>query len=221
MTDLRIALVDDDLMVRTTLTHYLATAPEIKIVLSTEDPAQAIAAARGGELDLVLMDVHMPGMDGIEATAQLKRVAPNVPVLVLTTFDEDTHMLGALAAGASGFLLKDITPQALVDSIRVAAGGGQVVAPNPAKRLVNRMVAQEPTPQEPSDLGLTERELSVIREVCRASSNRQVAKELHLSESTVKSYLSTIMDKMGVDSRMGLAFRAFELGLVEPPKPRT
>lgn len=121
---LRLALVDDDLMVRSALSTYLVSAPDLQIVLSTDDASQVIRAVEAGELDLVIMDVHMPGLDGIEATARIKEVSPDLPVLVLTTFDEDAHLLGALAAGASGFLLKDIEPQALIDSIRVAAGGG-------------------------------------------------------------------------------------------------
>ena len=218
---LRLALVDDDLMVRSALSTYLVAAPDLQIVLSTDDASQVIRAVEAGELDLVIMDVHMPGLDGIEATARIKEVSPDLPVLVLTTFDEDAHLLGALAAGASGFLLKDIDPQALIDSIRVAAGGGRVVAPKPTQRLLERVMAnyeeEQPTPFPPLDLGLTEREITVVREVCRASSNRQIARSLHLSEATVKSYLSTIMEKLGVDSRLAVALRAFEVGLVEPP----
>ena len=218
---LRLALVDDDLMVRSALTNYLMTAPDLQIVLSTDDAYQVIRAVEAGELDLVIMDVHMPGFDGIEATARIKEVSPDLPVLVLTTFDEDSYLLGALAAGASGFLLKDIDPQALIDSIKVAAGGGRVVAPKPTQRLLERVMAnyedEQAPPSPPLDLGLTEREISVVREVCRASSNRQIARSLHLSEATVKSYLSTIMEKLGVDSRLAVALRAFEVGLVEPP----
>ena len=218
---LRLALVDDDLMVRSALSTYLVAAPDLQIVLSTDDASQVIRAVEAGELDLVIMDVHMPGLDGIEATARIKEVSPDLPVLVLTTFDEDAHLLGALAAGASGFLLKDIDPQALIDSIKVAAGGGRVVAPKPTQRLLERVMAnyedEQATPSPPLDLGLTEREISVVREVCRASSNRQIARSLHLSEATVKSYLSTIMEKLGVDSRLAVALRAFEVGLVEPP----
>ncbi len=218
---LRLALVDDDLMVRSALSTYLVAAPDLQIVLSTDDASQVIRAVEAGELDLVIMDVHMPGLDGIEATARIKEVSPDLPVLVLTTFDEDSYLLGALAAGASGFLLKDIDPQALIDSIKVAAGGGRVGAPKPTQRLLERVMAnyeeEQPTPFPPLDLGLTEREISVVREVCRASSNRQIARSLHLSEATVKSYLSTIMEKLGVDSRLAVALRAFEVGLVEPP----
>ncbi len=218
---LRLALVDDDLMVRSALSTYLVAAPDLQIVLSTDDASQVIRAVEAGELDLVIMDVHMPGFDGIEATARIKEVSPDLPVLVLTTFDEDSYLLGALAAGASGFLLKDIDPQALIDSIRVAAGGGRVVAPKPTQRLLERVMAnyedEQATPSPPLDLGLTEREITVVREVCRASSNRQIARSLHLSEATVKSYLSTIMEKLGVDSRLAVALRAFEVGLVEPP----
>lgn len=219
---LRLAIVDDDLMVRSALANYLTLAPDMQIVLSTDDATVAVDAAGNGTVDLVLMDVHMPGLDGIEATAQLKAVAPSVPVLVLTTFDEDAHMLGALAAGASGFLLKDIAPQALIDSIRVAQQGGRVVAPTPSKRLVERLMTSHGTQQSqpPVDLGLTEREISVVREVCRASTNRQIARDLNLSEATVKSYLSTIMEKLGVDSRLAVALRAFEAGLVAPPGQR-
>ncbi|MDO5092023.1 MAG: response regulator transcription factor [Propionibacteriaceae bacterium] len=223
MTDtLRIALVDDDVMVRSALANYLAAVNDMEITLSTARPEEAIAAAGRGELDLVVMDVHMPGrLDGIEATAQLKTVAPDLPVLMLTTFDEDSNMLGALAAGASGFLLKDIDPQGLINSIRVAVSGGRVVAPAPARRLVERVVLHESEPQPPTppdSLGLTEREVSVIQEVCRASSNRQIARTLHLSEATVKSYLSTIMEKLGVGSRLAVAIKAFEAGLVDPVK---
>lgn len=219
---LRVALVDDDLMVRTALAQYLAPAGDLEVVLSTGDAREAIALAEGAGVDLVLMDVHMAGLGGIEATALIKKVAPDLPVLVLTTFDEDEHMLGALAAGASGFLLKDIAPRALIDSIRVAASGGRVLAPRPSQRLVERYVAApavEAGPAAPvTDLGLTNREIDVVREVCRASSNRQIAKALGLSESTVKSYLSTVMEKLGATSRLEVALRAFEAGLVSPPE---
>lgn len=219
---LRVALVDDDLMVRTALTQYLAPAEDMEIVLSTGDAREAVALAEGDGVDLVLMDVHMAGLDGIEATALIAEVAPGLPVLVLTTFDEDEHMLGALAAGASGFLLKDIQPRMLIDSIRVAASGGRVLAPRPSQRLVERVAAApvaEMVPQAPvSDLGLTNREIDVVREVCRASSNRQIARTLGLSESTVKSYLSTVMEKLGATSRLEVALRAFEVGMVPPPE---
>lgn len=219
---LRVALVDDDLMVRTVLAQYLAPAQDMEIVLSTGDAREAIALVEAAGADLVLMDVHMPGLDGIEATAQIKKVAPALPVLVLTTFDEDEHMLGALAAGASGFLLKDIRPSTLVDSIRVAASGGRVMSPRPSQRLVDRFVvapaAQAEPPAPATDLGLTNREIDVVREVCRASSNRQIARALGLSESTVKSYLSAVMEKLGATSRLEVALRAFEAGLVPPPE---
>lgn len=219
---LRIALVDDDFMVRTALAQYLTPAGDMEVVLSTADAREAIALAKAAEVDVVLMDVHMPGLDGIEATAQMTKEAPGVPVLVLTTFDEDENMFGALAAGAAGFLLKDIQPRTLVDSVRVAASGGRVLAPQSSQRLVERYSA--PPPEEvapeppPSDLDLTRREIDVVREVCRASSNRQIARELGLSESTVKSYLSTVMEKLGATSRLEVALRAFEAGLVPPPE---
>lgn len=219
---MRVALVDDDLMVRMALAQYLAPAEDMQIVLSTADAREAVVLAEDAGVDLVLMDVHMAGLDGIEATAIIKKVAPDLPVLVLTTFDEDEHMLGALAAGASGFLLKDISPRMLIDSIRVAASGGRVLAPRPSQRLVERFAAAPEivaVPDVPAtDLGLTKREIDVVREVCRASSNRLIARALGLSESTVKSYLSTVMEKLGATSRLEVALRAFEAGMVPPPE---
>lgn len=215
---LRVAVIDDDIMVRSALGNYLAVADDMEVTLSTARPEEVIAAASRDELDIVITDVQMPGMDGIELTSRLKEVAPKLPVLVLTTFDLDDHMLGALSAGASGFLLKDVDPQGLLNSVRVAVSGGRVVAPAPVQRLVHRAVSEESETRpskSPESLGLTERELTVVREMCRGLGNREIAKALHLSEATIKSYVSAIMQKMGVNSRTLAVIEALRAGVAD------
>ncbi|WP_172797081.1 response regulator transcription factor [Devriesea agamarum] len=221
------AVVDDDSIVRDALTSFLAPADDIEVVGTCENGREAVDLSASGAVDLVLMDVQMPVMDGIEATSRIKDIAPQVTVVILTTFDTDAGMLTALEAGASGFLLKDTRPEALIDVLRTAhCGAATVVTPRMAKRLV-RHSHPEPvaeacaTPEEVAkSLGLTTRECQIIHELCDAASNSEIGTRLCLSESTVKSYVSSIMMKLGCTSRLKVVIRAFELGLARPPHQR-
>lgn len=208
----RVAIVDDDALVRATLATYLQSAEGFVIVHSCADGAQALAALDAAPVDVVLMDMRMPVLDGVTATAHIRRSHPDTRVLVLTSFDEDASVSSALAAGASGFLLKDTPPQAMVDAIRSALQGTTVVSPAPMSRLVRRDSAAYPDPQA-SGVHLSPRELEILALLCEACSNSEIAEALGVAESTVKTHVSSIMMKLGVTSRLKAVVRAYELGL--------
>ena len=200
---IRIAVVDDDNAVLQSLTAYLATAPDIKLV----------GLATKHHPDILMTDVRMPIMDGISAVEQVRLLAPDVKVVLLTTFDDDEAMLAGLQAGASGFLLKNTSPEDLVGGLRQVAAGGTVVSPGPTGRLVKNYLV--PLPPEPSpDIQLSKREMDVLELLCQAYSNAEIAQKLYVQESTVKSHLSSIMSKLQVNSRLKVVVRAYELGLV-------
>ena len=160
------------------------------------------------------MDVRMPKLDGIQATQALRSTVPNIKILVITSFDEDGAVRDALSAGANGFLLKDTSPTGLVDAIRAVMQGTSVVSPGPITSLLlqdKRRARPVPAPE----LGLSPRELQILRLLCAAYSNTEIAEELFVSESTVKTHVSGIMTKMQVPSRLKAVVRAYELGLVE------
>lgn len=202
----RVLLVDDHPVVRTGLRMLLTTA-EIEVVAEADNGLDAVRFAGEHDVDVVLMDLQMgPGIDGVAATAQIL-AQPDAPrVLILTTYDTDRNILRAVEAGASGYLLKDAPPDDLVDAVHRAARGETVLAPVVADRLLARLRNPAPT--------LSARELEVLRQVSRGRSNREVAKELFLSEATVKTHLVHVFEKLGVDSRTGAVARARELGLL-------
>lgn len=219
----RVLIADDDSIVRAALTGYVEQATDLTVIDTSADGAAAVARVREGGVDVVLMDVRMPGTGGIEAVAQIRQFDADVTIIVLTTFDTDENMLAALGAGANGFLLKDTRPESLIDAIRVAHHGGSIVSSQPASRLVSRASATTqsektvtPSRETAAEI-LTSREIDVLHELCRAASNQEIAERLDLSESTVKSYVSSTMTKLGCQSRLKVVIRAFELGLVEPP----
>jgi DNA-binding NarL/FixJ family response regulator len=217
----RVLIADDQAIVRSGFRVLLESEPDIEIVGEAEDGMQAVALARRRDADLVLMDVRMPRMDGLEATRAL--AGPDVPpqeridVLVVTTFDADEYVFGALRAGAAGFLLKDAQPEVLVDAIRAVAGGRGLVDPEVTRRLIARFAEMAPDPERGRALGaLSERERAVLLELATGRSNAEIARALGVEESTVKSHVSAVLAKLGLRSRVQAVILAYESGLVLP-----
>lgn len=209
-----VAIVDDDAIVRAALVAYLTSAEGFEVRHELTNGAEAVSVITRDPVDVVVMDVRMPKLDGIQATQALRSTVPNIKILVITSFDEDGAVRDALSAGANGFLLKDTSPTGLVDAIRAVMQGTSVVSPGPITSLLlqdKRRARPVPAPE----LGLSPRELQILRLLCAAYSNTEIAEELFVSESTVKTHVSAIMTKMQVPSRLKAVVRAYELGLVE------
>jgi len=215
---IRVLVVDDQALVRGGFRLILESQPDFEVVGEAENGMQALARARELRPDVVLMDVRMPVMDGLEATRQLlaRRDAPRV--LMLTTFDLDEYVYDALRAGASGFLLKDVRPEQLADAVRVVAAGETLLAPVITRRLVEQYVRRaRPGTTTPAALAsLTERELEVLGQIARGRSNAEIAGELYLSEATVKSHVTRVFAKLSLRDRAQAVVVAYESGLVEP-----
>jgi DNA-binding NarL/FixJ family response regulator len=211
---LRVVVVDDQELVRSGFALILERAG-MQVVGQAADGVEAIEVVRATAPDVVLMDVRMPRLDGIEATRQVLAEQPDVKVMALTTFDLDEYVYAAVRAGASGFLLKDVSPDRLVQGVRAVAHGETMLAPALTRRLLERFAAA-PLPGElPEDLArLTERELDVLRLVARGLSNAAIGGELFLSEATVKTYVSRLLTKLNLRDRVQLAVLAYESGLV-------
>ncbi|TPG16813.1 response regulator [Pedococcus bigeumensis] len=212
----RVVLVDDQELVRVGFRLVLERAG-FAVVGEAADGLQAVAVARQTTPDVVLMDVRMPRMDGIEATRRIVAAHPRTRVLALTTFDLDRFVYAAVSAGASGFLLKDVPPDDLAHAVRVVARGEAMLAPVLTRRLLERFTSS-PTPgQLPSPLrDLPERDLDILRLVARGLSNAEIGTELHLSLSTVKTYVSRLLTHLNLRDRLQLAVLAYESGLVTP-----
>ncbi|GGS55947.1 DNA-binding response regulator [Planobispora rosea] len=221
---IRVLLVDDQPLLRTGFRLILEAEPDITVVGEAGDGKAAQDQSRALLPDVVLMDIRMPGVDGIEATRRIAREAAagaHVPrVLVLTTFDLDEYIVEALRAGASGFLLKDVPPDELVQAIRVVAAGDAIVAPSVTRRLLDRFSTRLPaaSPQSaPARLDrLTERELEVLRLIARGMSNAEIAAELVVSETTVKTHVGNVLTKLGLRDRVQAVVLAYETGLITP-----
>jgi DNA-binding NarL/FixJ family response regulator len=218
---IRVLVVDDQALVRGGFRLILESQPGLEVVGEAADGREALAKARELRPDVVLMDVRMPGMDGLEATRRLlsERDAPRV--LMLTTFDLDEYVYDALRAGASGFLLKDVRPEQLADAVRVVAEGETLLAPVITQRLVQQYVRRlRPGTTRPAALdSLTERELAVLRLIARGRSNAEIASDLFLSETTVKTHVSHVFGKLGLRDRAQAVVLAYESGLIEPGAP--
>jgi DNA-binding NarL/FixJ family response regulator len=212
---IRVLIVDDQDLVRAGFRMILEQAG-IQIAGEAGDGVDAVAQAVATTPDVVLMDVRMPRMDGIEATRRIHQRLPDVKVVALTTFDLDEYVYDVIRAGAVGFLLKDISPADLVHSIHAVARGDSMLAPSLTRRLLERYVAR-PRPGVRSDSlsALTERELSVLADLSRGHSNAEIASALFLSEATVKTYISRLLSKLGLRDRVQLAILAYESGLVD------
>ncbi|MDT0186429.1 response regulator transcription factor [Microbacterium sp. ARD31] len=219
MTDpLRVLLVDDHAMVRSGFAMVLSVEDDIEVVGEAADGLQAIERARESRPDVVLMDVQMPRMDGIEATRHL--VADDLGhVVIVTTFDRDDYLFDALRAGASGFLLKNAGPEQLLDAVRAAGRGHALLAPEVTRRVIGRMAGREAAPErsEPSALaGLTAREREVLVLLGRGLSNGEIAAELVLGEATVKTHVSNVLAKLHLRDRVQAVIYAYEAGLILP-----
>jgi DNA-binding NarL/FixJ family response regulator len=212
---IRVLIADDQTLVRSGFRMILRAEPDIDVVGEAGDGAEAMALARELDPDVVLMDVRMPNVDGIEATRQIIDVGEHAPrVLVLTTFDLDQYVYEALRAGASGFLLKDAPEDQLVSGIRIVAAGASLFAPTVTRRLIERFANAAPTAPPPALGDLTPRELEVLRLVARGLSNAEIAAELVLSEHTAKTHVAHILDKLDLRDRVQAVVLAYESGMV-------
>ena len=218
----RIVVADDHQVVRAGFAGLLATQPDFAVVGTAGDGAEAVRICRELQPDVVLMDVRMPGMDGIEATRQLAGPDSGGPrVLILTTFDLDEYVYDALCAGASGFLLKDVTAERLFDAVRVVAAGEALLAPTVTRRLIGEFARLRPHAAPPADrlAALTPRETQVLRLVAEGLSNPEVAARLVVTEETVKTHVSRVLAKLGLRDRTQAVVTAYESGLVVPRSP--
>ncbi|GAB2749312.1 response regulator transcription factor [Terrabacter koreensis] len=221
----RVVVVDDQALVRGAFRVLVDSAPDLEVVGEGENGAEAVALVRDLEPDVVLMDIRMPVMDGLEATGAIARLGVGTRVLVLTTFDLDEYVFGALRAGASGFLLKDTPPVQLLDGIRVVAGGDSLLGPSVTRQLIEEFVRREPAgaggrPEPPASLDvLTDREREVLVLVARGLSNHEIGAELFVTPATAKTHVSRLLMKLGTRDRTQLVVLAYESGLVEPQAP--
>ncbi|XVQ08222.1 response regulator [Spirillospora sp. CA-255316] len=218
---IRVLIADDQALVRDGFGMILSAQPDLELAGEAADGAEAIRAARELRPDVVLMDVRMPNVDGIEATAAICRDTA-AKVLVLTTFDLDEYVYDALRAGASGFLLKDMRRAELVEAVRVVAAGEALLAPTVTRRLIADVVgrAGRPAAPRPADdsrlAALTARETDTLRQVARGLSNAEIARELYVTEHTVKTHVSSLLGKLGLRDRVQAVVLAYETGLVQP-----
>ncbi|MBK9474696.1 MAG: response regulator transcription factor [Tetrasphaera sp.] len=209
---IRVVVADDQDLVRTGLVMILGAQPDIEVVGEAADGIQAIEVATRLRPDVLLVDIRMPGLDGIEVTRRLAgpHVADPMAVVVITTFDLDEYVLGALRAGARGFLLKDAGPDLLVQAVHAAASGDALIAPNVTRRLLATLVDQAPqSATQPID-PLTEREEEVLALLARGRTNAEIAAELFISLSTVKTHIASVMAKLGVRNRVEIAMWAYQ-----------
>jgi DNA-binding NarL/FixJ family response regulator len=218
---IRVILVDDQELVRTGFRMILEDEVQIEVVGEAADGKAGVEAAQRLHPDVVVMDIRMPVLDGIQATRRIVRdgLAPGARVLVLTTFDADENVVEALRAGASGFLLKDVTPADFVVAIKTIAAGDALLAPAVTRRLLDRYADRLPPVNDARNaalLELTERETEVLKLVGRGLSNREIAERLVLAEPTVKTHVSHVFDKLDLRDRAGAVVLAYEAGLIRP-----
>ena len=214
----RVLIADDDNLMRAGLVELLSADSSIEIVGKASTGQEAVERTRRLDPDVVLMDVRMPDLDGIDATRQLTRAAPRTRVLILTTFEQDDYIFGALRAGASGFLLKRTPPEELIAAVHAVAAGDSLLSPSVTRRVIDR-VAQQPTP----DLAdrakvheLTPREREVLDLVARGLSNREIARELVVEESTIRTHVKRILMKLELRDRVQIVIYAYETGVNRP-----
>jgi DNA-binding NarL/FixJ family response regulator len=220
---IKVLLVDDQQLIRAGFRMILGAEPDLEVVGECSDGAQAVDSAARLRPDVVLMDIRMPEMDGIEATRRIIRAGADPPtrVLMLTTFDLDEYVYDALRAGASGFLLKDVPAEQLADGIRLVANGEALLAPSATRRLIQEFARTSPVRREPPPAmtELTPRELEVFRLIARGRSNAEIASELFVGETTVKTHVTRILMKLGVRDRVQAVVLAYQAGLVKPKPP--
>jgi len=215
---IRVLLADDQALVRSGFQMILSAQPKIEVVGEAESGRQAIDLANRLAPDVILMDVRMPNIDGLEATRRLVELGTTARIVILTTFDLDEYVYAAIRAGASGFLLKDVRPRQLVEAIEVVAAGDALLAPSVTQRLLVRFAETLARPEErASELSLlTERELEVLTLVAAGLSNAELAERLFLSETTVKTHVSSVLRKLSLRDRVQAVVLAYEAGLVRP-----
>ncbi len=216
----KVLIADDQALVRTGFRMILDAEDDIEVTGEAADGAEAVTLASAGRPDVILMDVRMPNMDGIEATRLILNKNDDDPirVLILTTFDLDEYVYDALRAGASGFLLKDAPPEELVRGVRVLARGDALIAPSVTRRLIEEISKRPSRDVTPSAAleSLTQRELEVLEHIARGLSNHEIAEELFVSETTVKTHVGRVLMKLGLRDRVQAVVLAYESGVVHP-----
>ena len=216
----RVLLVDDDPMVRTGLSMILGSTPDLRVVAEAGDGDEAVKQVTLHAPDVVIMDIRMRRMDGLAATAAVLALPRAPKVLILTTFDLDEYVFEALAAGASGFLLKEGSPQEIIEGVRVVARGDAMLSPRTTKQLIGQFVSAHSNPRRARALGLlsslSEREREIVTAVAQGKPNASIAAELFLSEATVKTHITRSFAKLDVSNRVQLTIFAYEAGLVAP-----
>jgi DNA-binding NarL/FixJ family response regulator len=223
----RVLIADDDDLMRAGLVELLSGEPEVEIVGEASTGREAVERARRLGPDVVLMDVRMPDLDGIQATRELTHAAPHTKILILTTFEQDDYVFGALRAGASGFLLKRTRPEELIAAVHTIARGDSLLSPSVTRRVIDRM-AQQPLPELAAQAKLeelTRREREVLELLARGLSNREIAAQLFVEESTVRTHVKRIQMKLQLRDRVQIVIFAYETGVNQPapaaaPRPR-
>ncbi len=216
---IRVLLADDQAMVRAGFRMILEMQPDMEVVAEAADGAETIAAVKKLQPDIVLMDIQMPGIDGLEATRRIVEMRDKAAtrVLILTTFERDDYIFEALRAGACGFLLKNATPEDLVAGIRVVAEGNALLAPSVTRRVIAKF-AQKPKPRDYSNFlsQLTAREIDIMKSVARGKTNAEIAQDLFIGEATVRTHVSNLLGKLDLRDRVQIVAFAYESGIVQP-----
>ena len=218
---IRTLIVDDQALVRTGFRMILEAEDDIEVVGEAADGREAVEQAALLKPDIVLMDIRMPSVDGVEATRRLAGpgVAESTRVIILTTFDLDEYVVDALRSGASGFLLKDVPPEMLVEAVRVVADGEALLAPSITRRLLDQYATRLPDPHAkhaPALASLTDREKEVLKLVARGLSNAEIARDLYVAETTVKTHVGRVLMKLGLRDRVQAVVLAYESSLIQP-----
>ncbi|HZQ02599.1 MAG TPA: response regulator transcription factor [Gaiellaceae bacterium] len=213
---IRVLVADDQPLIRSGFRMIIDERDDLELAGEAEDGLQAVALAGELDPDVILMDVRMPKLDGVEATRRLVDAGARARVLVLTTFDLDEYVYASIRAGASGFLLKDVKPAELVDAIRVVAAGNTLFGPAAAKHLIERFAEPRAAAADAALDQLTDREREILRLLAQGLSNAEIAQQLYLSETTMKSHVSAVLRKLGVRDRLQAVVAAYESGLVRP-----
>jgi DNA-binding NarL/FixJ family response regulator len=213
---IRVLLADDQELVRAGFRMILETQADIEVVGDAGDGVEAVAVTRRLQPDVVLMDIRMPNLDGLQATKQLMAAGSASRVVILTTFDLDEYVYQALTAGASGFLLKNAPPEQLIGAVRVVAAGDALLAPSITRRVIQQFARLPPPGGTDALAGLTERERQVLQLVARGLSNAEIAAELFVSDATVKSHVAHLLSKLRLRDRVQAVVLAYESGLVRP-----
>jgi DNA-binding NarL/FixJ family response regulator len=216
---IRVLLADDQAMVRAGFRMILEMQPDMEVVGEAADGAETISAVKKLQPDIVLMDIQMPGIDGLEATRRIVEMRDKVAsgVLILTTFERDDYIFEALRAGACGFLLKNATPEDLVAGIRTVAEGNALLAPSVTRRVIAKF-AQKPKPRDYSNIlsQLTAREIDIMKSVARGKTNAEIAQDLFIGEATVRTHVSNLIGKLELRDRVQIVALAYESGIVQP-----